>query len=53
MKFTLEELQQLLNMLDLATKTGGLQVAPVAIRLAQKIQQMGEELQQSMSVEDK
>ena len=36
MNFTIEELQDLMNLLDLATKAGGLQVAQKALPLAVK-----------------
>lgn len=46
--FTLEELQVLMNMLDLATKAGGLQVAQNTLLLANKIQKMAAELAQEV-----
>ena len=45
MKFTTEELQKLLQLLDLATKAGGLAVANEALPLAVKVQEMAKELQ--------
>jgi|LakMenE01Jun11ns_1017448.scaffolds.fasta_scaffold9262472_2 hypothetical protein len=39
-KFTLEELQKLVNLLDIATKAGGLAVASEALPLVAKIQEM-------------
>lgn len=44
MKFTIEELQKLIQLLDLATKAGGLQVANEALPLAVKIQEMAKGL---------
>ena len=45
MKFTSEELQKLLNLLDLATKAGGLAAANEALPLAVKIQEMAKKMQ--------
>ena len=42
--FTLEELNKLLQMLDLATKAGGLAVANEALPLAVKIQEVAKGL---------
>lgn len=44
MKFTIEELQKLIQLLDVATKAGGLQVANEALPLAVKIQEMAKGL---------
>ncbi len=45
MNFTLEELNKLAQMLDLATKAGGLPVAREALPLFNKLQQMAQALQ--------
>jgi hypothetical protein len=45
MNFTLEELNKLLQLLDLATKAGGLIVANEALPLAVKVQEMAKNLQ--------
>lgn len=45
MTFTLEELNKLAQMLDLATKAGGLPVAQDALPLFTKLQQMAQSLQ--------
>lgn len=45
MNFTLEELNKLVQMLDLATKAGGLAVAQEALPLFAKMQQMAQALQ--------
>lgn len=42
-----EEAQQLLEIMDLATKSGGLQVAAVALPLASKIMQAAQVAQKS------
>lgn len=42
--FTIDELQKLLQLLDIATKAGGLQVANEALPLAAKIQEIGKGL---------
>jgi hypothetical protein len=42
--FTVEELNKLLQLLDIATKAGGLQVANEALPLAAKIQEIGKGL---------
>lgn len=42
--FTVEELQKLLQLLDIATKAGGLTVANEALPLAAKIQEIGKGL---------
>lgn len=42
--FTIDELNKLLQLLDIATKAGGLQVANEALPLAVKIQELGKEL---------
>ena len=46
LELTKEEGQQLLELLDLATKTGGLQVASVALPLAAKIMQAAQAKQE-------
>lgn len=43
--FTIEELNKLVQMLDIATKAGGLQVAGEALPLVAKMQQMGREIE--------
>lgn len=43
--FTLDELNMLMQLLDLATKSGGLVVADKALPLALKIQSLAQELQ--------
>lgn len=45
MNFTIEELEKLLQLLDLATKAGGLAAANDALPLAVKLQKMAKELQ--------
>lgn len=45
MSFTIEELQKLLGLLDIATKAGGLIVANEALPLAVKIQEIVKDLQ--------
>jgi hypothetical protein len=45
MNLTLEELNKLAQMLDLATKAGGLAVAQEALPLFTKLQQMAQSLQ--------
>ena len=42
--FTIDELNKLLQMLDIATKAGGLQVANEALPLAVKIQEVAKGL---------
>jgi hypothetical protein len=42
--FTVDELNKLLQMLDIATKAGGLQVANEALPLAVKIQEVAKGL---------
>ena len=42
--FTIDELNKLLQMLDIATKAGGLQVANEALPLAAKIQEVAKGL---------
>jgi hypothetical protein len=42
--FTIEELQKLIQLLDIATKAGGLAVAGDALPLAAKIQEIGKGL---------
>ncbi len=42
MKFTIEELNTLIQLLDVATKAGGLAVANQALPLAAKMQQMAQ-----------
>ena len=44
-QFTIEELNKLVQMLDLATKAGGLSVAQEALPLVTKMQQMGREIE--------
>jgi len=43
-KLTLEEMNLLIQLLDIATKAGGLQIAQQALPMAAKIQQMAQEL---------
>lgn len=43
--FTIEELNTLAQLLDLATKAGGLQVASQALPLIAKMQSMAQEIQ--------
>lgn len=50
--FTVEELNKLLQMLDLATKAGGLAVANEALPLAAKIQEVGKGLVDEKSTEE-
>jgi hypothetical protein len=50
--FTVEELNKLLQMLDLATKAGGLAVANEALPLAAKIQEVGKALVDEKSTEE-
>ena len=45
MHFTIAELDKLLQLLDIATKSGGLIVANDALPLAVKIQQLAKEIQ--------
>ena len=42
--FNLDELSKLIQLLDIATKAGGLQIAQEALPLVAKIQQMGKEI---------
>lgn len=42
--FTQEEAQTIINDLDLATKTGGLQIAVTALPIVQKLQQAASKL---------
>ena len=42
--FTVEELNKILQMLDIATKAGGLQIAQEALPLAIKIQEVAKGL---------
>lgn len=42
MDFTLEELNMLVQLLDIATKTGGLQIAQQTLPLAIKVQQIAQ-----------
>ena len=44
-KFTIQELTLILQLLDLATKAGGLQTAQQALPLIPKLQQMARELE--------
>lgn len=46
--FTLEELNKLIQLLDIATKAGGLQIAQEALPLVAKMQKMGQDIQQSV-----
>ena len=48
-ELTKEEAQQLIDLMDLATKTGGLQVAAVALPLAAKIMQAAQTVQNTPS----
>lgn len=43
--FTIEELNKLMQLCDIATKAGGLQVAQEALPIAVKIQQIAKEMQ--------
>lgn len=45
--FTLEELNKLIQLLDIATKAGGLNVANEALPLVAKMHQIGQEMQPS------
>jgi hypothetical protein len=45
MKFTIDELNTLIQLLDIATKAGGLNVANQALPLVAKMQQMAQEIQ--------
>lgn len=47
LELTKEEAQQLLDIMDIATKSGGLQVAAVALPLAAKIMQAAQVAQKS------
>lgn len=51
LELTKEEAQQLLDLMDLATKSGGLQVAAVALPLAAKIMQAAQKAQNNPEVE--
>jgi hypothetical protein len=44
-KFTIEELNTVLNLLDVATKAGGLAVAAKALPIVGKLEEMARELQ--------
>ena len=44
-KFTIEELNKLAQLLDIATKAGGLAVAQEALPLVGKMQQIGKEME--------
>ena len=44
MKFTIDELNTLIQLLDIATKAGGLNVANQALPLVAKMQQMAQEI---------
>lgn len=50
MKFTIDELNTLIQLLDIATKAGGLSVANQALPLAAKMQQMAQEIQNDASL---
>jgi hypothetical protein len=50
--FTLDELNKLMQMLDLATKAGGLQVANEALPLALKVQELAKGLVDEKSTEE-
>ena len=45
--FNLDELSKLIQLLDIATKAGGLQIAQEALPLVAKIQQMGKEISEA------
>lgn len=45
--FTLDELNTILGLLDLATKAGGLQVASKALPIVQKMELMAKEIEES------
>ena len=44
-QFTIEELNKLIQICDIATKAGGLQIAQETLPLAAKIQQIAKEMQ--------
>lgn len=50
--FTIEELNKLLQMLDIATKAGGLAVANDALPLAAKIQEVAKGIIDAKPVEE-
>ena len=45
-KLTIEEMNAIIQMMDIATKTGGLQVAQQALPIVAKLQAMAQEDQQ-------
>lgn len=47
MKLTIEEMNTIIQMMDMATKTGGLQVAQAALPIVAKLQQMAQADQQN------
>ena len=47
-QFTLEELNKLMQLCDIATKAGGLQIAQEALPLSAKIQQIAKEIQKGV-----
>jgi hypothetical protein len=47
-QFTLEDLNKLIQLCDIATKAGGLQIAQEALPLAAKIQQISQEMQRNL-----
>lgn len=48
-QFTIEELNKLIQICDIATKAGGLQIANEALPLVAKIQLVGKEIQEEQS----
>lgn len=44
MKFTVEELSKIIQLIDYATRAGGIEVAKTALPLAEKIQRMANEM---------
>lgn len=48
-KLTVDEINILIQLMDIATKTGGLQIAQQALPLAFKLQQMAQEEAQKMA----
>lgn len=50
-KFTIEELNEILNLMDVATKAGGLQVAQKALPIVAKMQVMAAEIENPEAVE--
>lgn len=48
-QFTIEELQKMIQVCDIATKAGGLQIAQEVLPLVGKMQQMAKEIHQSES----